>query len=193
MCNYLFFFGIDNVTNIYSPVSSCKIYREKMNYLSFVYLWRSDTTGYIGNLSLVSQMMQNCTWWCIVSVFNDLPQHQVHPHHQKQIWPPYFLLDETVKFFFYYVRENTRDVQRGKGGAGQGWKSVAPGGSGRAKKAPTEPKIRQKCVNCYWRICNVSWSRKTLPSLTFNGLSSNQIIASCIKDQMKSFFFISPL
>ena len=59
----------------------------------------------------------------------------------------------------------------------------------------TDPKIWQlrklSLGDLYYSM--VLWSRKTLRSLTLNGLPVNQIITSCTKDQMKRFSFISPL
>ena len=84
----------------------------------------------------------------------------------------------------------------GRGGAGQRWKSAGRSGAGRGEKArkSTDLKIRQKCVNCYWRICITVWcfdQGKHYILWLLNGLSANQIITSCTKDQMNSFSFIS--
>ena len=83
-------------------------------------------------------------------------------------------------------------------GAGRRWKSAGRSGAGRGEKArkSTDLKIRQKCVNCYWRICITVWcfdQGKHYILWLLNGLSANQIITSCTKDQMKRFSFISPL
>ena len=62
----------------------------------------------------------------------------------------------------------TRDVRGGafssddenpQGGAGWGEDENPRGGPGRGKKArkSTDPKNRQKCVNCYLRICITVW------------------------------------
>ena len=47
----------------------------------------------------------------------------------------------------------------GQGGAGRRWKSAGRSGAGRGKKArkSTDPKLRQKFVNCYWGICITVW------------------------------------
>ena len=87
---------------------------------------------------------------------------------------------------------------RGWKSAGRRWKSAGRSGAGGGEKAhrSTDPKIRQKCVNCYWRICITVWcfeQGKHYILWLLDGLSANQIITSCIKDQMKSFSFISPL
>ena len=86
----------------------------------------------------------------------------------------------------------------GRGGAGRGEDENPPGGPGRggAKKRVNQLiwKIRQKCVNCYWRICIIVWcfdQGKHYILWLLNGLSANQIITSCTKDQMNSFSFIS--
>ena len=91
-----------------------------------------------------------------------------------------------------------RDVRGGafSSGAGRGWKSAGRSGAGRGEKAreSTDLKIRQKCVNCYWRICITVWcfdQGKHYILWLLNGLSANQIITSCTKDQMNSFSFIS--
>ena len=76
---------------------------------------------------------------------------------------------------------------------GRGWKSA---GRGKKERKSTDPKIQQKCVNCYWRICITVWcldQGKHYTLWLLYGLSANQIITSCTKDQMKSFSFISPL
>ena len=54
-----------------------------------------------------------------------------------------------------------RDVRGGafSSGAGRGKDENPRGGPGRGEKArkSTDLKIRQKCVNCYWRICITVW------------------------------------
>ena len=39
-------------------------------------------------------------------------------------------------------------------GMGRGWKSA---GKGKKTRKLTDPKIGQKCINCYWDICRVLW------------------------------------
>ena len=76
-------------------------------------------------------------------------------------------------------------------GTGRGWTSA---GRGRKARKSTDPKIWQKCVKCYWRICITVWcfdQGKHYILWLLNGLSANQIITSCTKDQMNSFSFIS--
>ena len=82
------------------------------------------------------------------------------------------------------------------GGVGGGEDENPRGSPGRGEKArkSTDLKIRQKCVNCYWRICITVWcfdQGKHYILWLLNGLSANQIITSCTKDQMNSFSFIS--
>ena len=36
---------------------------------------------------------------------------------------------------------------------GQGEDGNLRGGAGQRARKSTDPKFRQKCVNCYWRIC----------------------------------------
>ena len=114
----------------------------------------------------------------------------------------YFSISDIVKVLWWV---ESRDVRGGafssgagrgedenpRGGAGRRWKSA---GRGEKARKSTDLKIRQKCVNCYWRICITVWcfdQGKHYILWLLNGLSANQIITSCTKDQMNSFSFIS--
>ena len=79
-------------------------------------------------------------------------------------------------------------------GAGQRWNLQGDPGRGKKVRKSTDLKIRQKCVNCYWRICITVWcfdQGKHYILWLLDGLSANQLITSCTKDQMNSFSFIS--
>ena len=76
------------------------------------------------------------------------------------------------------------------------WAKMKIRGAVRGKKAhkSTDPKIWQKCGN--WRICITVWcfdQGKHYILWLLNGLSANQIITSCTKDQGKNLSLISPL
>ena len=76
----------------------------------------------------------------------------------------------------------------GRGGAGHRWKSAWRGAGenpqGRGEKAhkSTDPKIWQKCVNCYWDICSALWcfdkGKHYILSL-LKGISLNKIVTFC--------------